>query len=121
MSETRHALKRTQMRMPTIVHEVFDIKKLFDEMSNDLIEDAVVADVLHAHSSAEGVGTKKTGYALPELGPFLCCNCIHAHKQGTRCDHTEVIADEDVPKDDEQLAIIKPASCCNYFHPLDTK
>lgn len=71
-----------------------------------------------AHSAQEGAGTKKTGYALPEMGPFKCANCVHANEDATRCDHKEVIADEDVPKEDG-LAVIKPKSCCNYFHPED--
>jgi hypothetical protein len=76
-----------------------------------------VLEVL-AHSSYDGAGTKKTGYALPEMGPFKCSNCIHANEDSTRCDHPKVETDPDVPQDGGK-AVIKPEACCNYFHPKD--
>lgn len=75
-----------------------------------------------AHSYTDGAGTKATGYALPEMGPFKCSNCVHIDKGGDCCDHPKVVADPDVPTKEEEgkkLAVVKPDSCCNYFHPKD--
>ena len=90
------------------------------ELEKELNASEEVEEEMCAHSAQEGVGTKATGYALPEMGPFLCVNCVHASKNGTRCDHKEVIADPDVPKDGK-LAVVHPTACCNEFHPIDTE
>ena len=75
-----------------------------------------------AHSYTDGVGTKATGYALPENGPFDCAHCAHADEEADCCDHPAVIADPDVPKDKYEgktYAKVHPDACCNYFHPKD--
>ena len=73
---------------------------------------------LCAHDATEGAGTKATGYALPEMGPFKCANCIHVSESNDRCDHPDVIKDPDVPKENGK-AVVHAESCCNYFHPKD--
>ena len=94
-----------------------------DELNIDKAVDELLAEMsaeICAHSAMDGAGTKSTGYALPEMGPFKCANCIHAGDDATRCDHPKVIADEDVPKaPDQKKAIVHPEACCNYFHPKD--
>src|ERR1039458_1194807 len=81
------------------------------------------ADFVHtiqAHSKNDGVGTKKTGYASPDMGPFECEHCVHVRDKGTKCIHPDVLADIEVPKTpDQKLAIVDPKACCNYFHPID--
>lgn len=71
---------------------------------------------LDAASDDDPIGTKKVGYAKPDQGPFLCINCVHSDREGVRCNHPEVVADDEVEKDGD-LAIIEPAACCNEFRP----
>ena len=79
--------------------------------------DAAVDELLaHCGNDNAPIGSKATGYSGPELGPFLCLNCVHSNREGIRCNHPDVVADPEVEKDDG-LAIIEPAACCNEFHP----
>src|ERR1035438_2138244 len=80
---------------------------------SDAVHEMIGEKELEAHSANEGAGTKKTGYALPEMGPFECEHCIHVSEKGTRCSHLDVLKDEDVPKTpDQKLAIVDPHACC---------
>lgn len=100
--------------------EGVSVDDLVASLEKEIKGEAEVEESLCAHSAQEGVGTKKTGYAAPDMGPFLCVNCVHASKNGTRCDHPEVVADPEVPKEGK-LARIEPAACCNEFHPMDVE
>jgi hypothetical protein len=65
------------------------------------------------------IGTKRAGYAPPEDGPFRCSKCVHFAKVGVtdgRCNQSEVLADPEIPKDDDGKAIVRTAGCCTYFH-----
>lgn len=102
-----------------VLDDIGDLKHKIEAALEQLDIDAAVEELL-AHNVNEGVGTKKTGYALPEMGPFECEHCVHVSEDGTRCDHPDVLADKDIPKTPNQkLAIVDPHACCNYFHPLD--
>lgn len=115
-----HNLTRKRLREATFEVGRAVEKMLAEAAKPDEKAAAVVEEKLCAHSAQEGIGTKGVGYALPEMGPFLCANCVHVSKNGTRCDHPEVIADPDVPKDGK-LAVVRPSACCNEFHPVDTE
>jgi hypothetical protein len=66
----------------------------------------------------EGVGTKKTGYAGAEYGPFRCSHCVWFKIDKSTCGHPEVIADPEVPKtQDGKLAVVQAGGCCNEFRP----
>lgn len=92
-----------------------DWEKVRDDVRRELRGEAEIT-IVQGHEASEGAGTKKTGYALPEMGPFKCGNCIH-YADG-KCDHKEVIDDPDVPKEDGK-AVVKEDACCNFFHPKD--
>jgi len=62
-----------------------------------------------------GIGTKRSGYAGPDLGPFRCDNCHHAHDKGHSCDQPEVI--QDLGKGPNGRAKVDPKGCCNEFYP----
>lgn len=103
----RHHL-RTEKRVKDAVRDVFAAKEEVKSVC--------------AHSYTDGAGTKATGYALPEMGPFKCANCVHIDAGGDCCDHPKVVADPDVPtkeEDGKKVAVVKAESCCNYFHPKD--
>lgn len=55
-----------------------------------------------------GDGSKQSGYAGPEFGPFSCSNCTHFDGQGS-CDHPEVINDPEVNGQ------VEADGCCNFF------
>lgn len=78
------------------------------------------ADEIQAHCGNDNapIGTKAVGYAKPELGPFLCLNCVHSNREGNRCNHPDVVADPEM-KIETGAAVIKPAACCNEFHPRE--
>jgi len=96
--------------------DALDVEKLFFELETVSTEEIDAAEDEYAWA-----GTKATGYALPELGPFLCIHCEHAQEYGTVCDHPKVMADPDVPKTEDGKAKIKPGACCNYYHPVREK
>jgi hypothetical protein len=74
--------------------------------------------------STKGVGSKATGYAGPELGPFRCSRCTWYKPLDLccgGCGHPEVIADKAVPKvktSEGEKASVHADACCNEFRPL---
>lgn len=58
----------------------------------------------------EGIGSKLTGYAPPNMGPFSCANCVHFDGQGS-CDNQQVVADPEVN------GAVEADGCCNLFNP----
>lgn len=93
----------------------FNLDKLLDEMAAAQLEDELLA-AEEEEGVNKPIGTKKSGYATPEMGPFLCVNCHHSPSGvGDRCDHPDVMEDPEVPKDDEGKGIVQPAGCCTYF------
>lgn len=56
----------------------------------------------------EGIGSKETGYAGPDMGPFSCANCMHFDGQGS-CDNEKVMADPEVN------GKVDAEGCCNLF------
>lgn len=67
-----------------------------------------------------GIGTKKTGYAPPQSGPFFCAHCKY-FLAPDGCVNAAVIADPEVPKEHEEdgslVAEIAPYGCCDLFEP----
>lgn len=60
------------------------------------------------------IGSKATGYAGPDEGPFSCSNCVHFDGNSS-CDNPKVIADPEVQ------GSVDPNGCCNYFRDYDDK
>lgn len=99
---------------------IVNMNKLAENLEEILLPKKEVVEI-EAHSGEEGVGTKATGYVLPEMGPFDCYHCLH-FKEPDCCDQKEVIADPDVPKtEDGKCARVHAHACCNEFHPKDSK
>lgn len=92
------------------------ILQMQESLTRELNASEEVKAKMCAHASTDGVGTKATGYAKPENGPFCCIGCEHVSEGGTRCDHPEVVEDPDVEKDGK-LAIVEPLACCNEYRP----
>lgn len=70
-------------------------------------------------SNDKPIGTKATGYAGPEDGPFNCEHCVH-FLVPRFCNHPEVVADKELRKAPGQgalVAIVSPQGCCNEFRP----
>ena len=64
--------------------------------------------------SNEPIGTKHSGYAGPEDGPFECGRCDHyssINSNHGHCDHPEVEEDLGTP------AKVAKMGCCTYFRP----
>ena len=60
------------------------------------------------------VGTKKSGYAGPEFGPFNCVRCVHfSHGY---CNHPDVVSDPQMTVEDGK-AEVDAFGCCTYFRP----
>lgn len=83
-----------------------------------------MADFDSSKPRKEGIGTRETGYAGAEYGPFRCNNCVWFDNAKAKypalhtCSHKEVIADPDVPKTpDGKLAHVEAFACCNHFWP----
>lgn len=54
------------------------------------------------------IGSKKSGYATPDMGPFQCANCIHFDGKN-QCNHPDVV------KDPQVKGQVQPGGCCTYF------
>lgn len=106
-------------RLEPAVYE-FLKERFEDSKTSDALNAAVdsLMDEIQAHCGNDNapIGTKATGYSEPELGPFLCLNCVHSNREGNRCNHPDVVADPEMKLDDG-AAVIEPAACCNEFHP----
>lgn len=63
-----------------------------------------------APDNDEGIGSKLTGYAPPNMGPFSCSNCVHFDGSGS-CDNQQVVADPEVN------GAVEADGCCNLFNP----
>lgn len=63
-------------------------------------------------SDDQGIGSKESGYAGPDMGPFSCANCSHFDGQGS-CDNEKVMADPEVN------GKVEADGCCNLFRPGD--
>lgn len=68
----------------------------------------------------EPTGTKRTHYSAAKDGPFRCDCCEHYDEDTTtsgECNHPEVMADPQVPKDRDGHgdAEVDAAGCCEYF------
>jgi hypothetical protein len=66
-------------------------------------------------------GTKQTGFATADAGPFQCANC-QKWRSGV-CMDSEVAADKDVPGRTRRLTFdghirTQPEECCNEFLSL---
>ena len=65
-------------------------------------------------------GTKHSGYAGPEDGPFRCGTCVwfESGKQASHapgeCEHPKVKADQDLKKSKDGDAIVDAGGCCEY-------
>jgi hypothetical protein len=85
-----------------------------------------------ADNEAYPIGTRVSGYAGAESGPFECGNCLHfsagpegivpgGNAEGSaegRCKHPVVVDDPEVKKDEEEeFAIVEAEGCCNFFRP----
>lgn len=66
-------------------------------------------------SQFDPVGTKKSGYAPPGLGPFECEHC--EHYDAGLCDHPDVEADPEVKKSTDGRGIVEAEGCCTYYRP----
>lgn len=64
------------------------------------------------------MGTKETGFVKADLGPFKCGNCIHS--QGGYCEHPEVKADPDTPKESGKVPV-SPGDCCNLMRSANSE
>ncbi len=69
-------------------------------------------------------GTKATGFATADLGPFKCQNC-QKWNSGICMDH-EVAADREIPGRQRRLTHdghlrTDPEECCNEFFSLKEK
>ena len=69
-------------------------------------------------------GTKATGFATADLGPFKCQNC-RKWKSGV-CMDTEVAADPGIPEREQRLTLdghlrTGADECCNEFLSLKDK
>jgi len=75
----------------------------------------------YGDDDAAPIGTRLSGYAGPESGPFECGNCIHFEDEGSTCKHPAVIGDPEIEKNENGLAIVEAEGCCNFFRPSPQK
>lgn len=72
------------------------------------------------HRDPSPTGTKHSGYAGPEDGPFKCSNCVWfesgsaASYSPGECEHPKVKADPDLAKAPDGDAIVSRDGCCEY-------
>jgi hypothetical protein len=72
------------------------------------------------HRDPSPTGTKASGYAGPEDGPFKCGNCVwyesgrNASLPSGECAHPKVKADPQVPKSPDGDGIVNRDGCCEY-------
>lgn len=71
------------------------------------------------------IGTKQSGYAKPNQGPFECEHCLH-YTEGKDelgfCDNTHVLRDDELEdgkckkgEESRTLKVVAARACCNYF------